>query len=93
MMNLDKLKWIPKMRRIIDIVHSKLTAIIGYQRKTWVLVKKGKAGGKKKKRENRKRKELEIKKWTESWEDKKNEIKWCQVKIRKEKESKMWKRS
>jgi hypothetical protein len=31
-----------------------------------VLVKKGKAGGKKKKRENRKRKELEIKKWTES---------------------------
>ena len=43
MINLDKLKWIPNTRSIIDTIQSNVTAIIGYHRKTWVFVKNGRA--------------------------------------------------
>ena len=57
MINLDKLKWIPNTRSIIETIQSNVTAIIGYHRKTWVFVKKGRA--EKKLKKSRKKKKLE----------------------------------
>ena len=82
MINLDKLKWIPNTRSIIETIQSKVTAIIGYHRKTWVFVKKGRA-----------EKILKKKVWKKLDEIKKNESicdillqkKWKELKKKKNK--------